>query len=236
MNDKYSPEHDRPNPRSFSEYDEYLAALQEWEWWEDQKNDPDGAKAKEAEMRIEIWARFAKEGRVPRCIPSCRKPLCLEMEGCIWVHLQLIQKLWNEWFFGDALPDEKLLLNEELQELFEGRRSDPHRKLGLCSVLPEVWQKEGAYEHQVLRFFLNVWDVISFEKEKPALCAFARDVYNFTFCELWTKPCQEKEKILKRIEQFLSDDETMPRVSSMLLSQEVQALQQLREAQPSSRT
>ncbi len=210
-----------PNPKDFPDYDEYRAALEEWEWQEEQKDDPDGAKAKEADARLETWARFAKGKRVPRCIPSCRKPLCLEREGCIWVELQTIQTLWNEWFFDESLTEEQMFVDEESIE--------NRTKLGLCSVLPSVWQKEGSYEHQVLRFFLNVWDLISMEKVNDELESFGRNVYWFTFSVLFGEPWKEKEEAIKRMEKFLQSNEVLPNMASLLILKSFEGLNNSRK-------
>ena len=126
-----------PDPRQYRRYDDYTEALAEWEWQKEQADDPDGSKAKDAQELLEQWARFAHEKRAPRCIPSCRKPLCLERESCIWVELQLIQDLCNEWYFAGRLGDDHRFVDPASME---------HRtKRGLCSVLPAVWQKNDVY-------------------------------------------------------------------------------------------
>lgn len=209
-----------PNPRDFSEYGDYRAALEEWEWQQDQLDDPDGAKQKEAEHRREAWGRFVAEGRAPRCIPSCRKPLCLEREGCIWYELQIIQEVSARQFFGRTLPTDLRFVDPDSMENRE--------KLGLCSVLPALWQKEGSFEHRTLRFFLSVWDLLSLEKNTPAVRAFCRDVYRLTHSVLWKKPWKQHRAGCTRIALFLKNE--CPAISPMaatMLNAEFTGLQKV---------
>jgi len=207
-----------PDPKDFRDYDDYRAAIEEQEWREDQLDDPDGSKAAEAEMRREIWARFFHERRVPRCIPSCRKPLCLSREGCIFVELRLIQDLWNKWFFGKTLRKQELFVDYDVLEERSARRQRGEKvKRGLCSALPENWQKLDAYEHQVLRFFVDVWDIISFEEKTPALSAFAQDVYLFTLSALRGVPWEESGKGVKRIGRVIREGKVLPQIASAML-------------------
>ena len=207
------------NPKDFQDYDDYRAAIEEQEWREDQLDDPDGSKAKEAEMRREIWARFFQERRVPRCIPSCRKPLCLSREGCILVELRLIQDLWNEWFFEHALEEKDMLVDlDALGERRDRQERGEKVRRGLCSVLPENWQKLDAHEHQVLRFFIDVWDLISCEEKTPALSAFAQDVYRFTLSVLRGVPWGEAEKGMQRIGKVLQEGKVLSQMATVMLS------------------
>ena len=198
------------NPRDYESYDDYRAAMEEEEWQEDQKDDPDGSKAEEAQLRLEIWARFYKEGRTPRCIPSCRKPLCLERECCVWYELQIIQELSREWYFGDEWSDEYLLVFSNSVE--------EHTKRGLCSVLPAIWQKQNSYENRVLRFFMDVWDLTSLEQRSNPLSAFCRDVYFFTLETLREVPWSDRDRGIKRMEHFLESNTTLPKMAWVMLS------------------
>ncbi len=206
-----------PQPRDYDEYGAYLDALQEWEWQCDQLDDPDGAKAREAAKREEIWLRFAAEQRVPRCIPSCRKPLCLEREGCIWVELQIIQDLCNADYFDGRLSEPLFFVDPESLE---------HRtKLGLCSVLPPLWQKDGSREHRALRFFLNVWDVINFEPSTPPIIAFMQDIYRTTAHILGLAPFDDAIAATDRITHALHSHTILPALTSSMLREEWEQVQ-----------
>ena len=198
------------NPRDYESYDEYRAAMEEQEWQQDQQDDPDGSKAEEEQERLEIWARFYQEGHAPRCIPSCRKPLCLQREGCIWVELQLIQDLCRDWYFEDTWSDTYLLVDRD--------SPDEHKKRGLCSVLPPAWQKHNSYENRVLRFFLDVWDLTSLEEETPELIKFCRDVYHFAMEALRDVPWPEREIGHDRMKHFLQRNMSLPKIASLILA------------------
>ncbi|GEM_PF-7059139 len=201
-----------PQPRDENEYGAYLDALQEWEWQCDQLDDPDGARAREAAKREEIWLRFAGEKRVPRCIPGCRKPLCLEREACIWVELQIIQDVMNDRYFDRSLPPELLLVNPASIE---------HRtKLGLCSVLPALWQHDDSREHRALRFFLNVWDVVSMEENTSARYAFMRDVYCVTVHLLGIVRVPDFPSAAARIRTALRDGSILSPLTAGMLGEE----------------
>jgi len=193
---------DPPKPenfKTFGEYQEALALREHFEWHVEAVNKIMSSGKSDEEVRTAMAAL----GYECHLDAPCLRPLCEERYGCVSRNLIRAQQFFAEHIFEKPLQQENALLSEQ-----EIRKCEEE----WCRALPEEWFIEGSRKQYALRWFLNLFDWLSWNDQKkrmeelatePVFAAFLREVYRWTAHVLRNKSLLPSWKGSILIREFL---------------------------------
>ena len=191
-----------PKPESFKTFEEYQAALALREHFEHHVETVNKILSS-GKSEEEIEAAMTACGYEKHLDAPCQKSWCEERYGCVSVNLVGAQRFFEEHVLRELLQSEDTLLSEQ-----EIRQCEEEG----CTALPKEWLIEGSRKHDVFKWFLDLFDWLSWNQKKvcmedlasePVSGAFLREIYTWTLHVLRHRPLPESWQGSVLIEEFL---------------------------------
>lgn len=191
-----------PQPKDFSTFEEYQEALALREHFQ-RHVETVNTILSSGKNEEEIEAAMAALGFQKHDDAPCGRSWCIERYGCVSVNLVHMQRFFEEHVLDVSLQPENRLLSE--REILQSQKEG-------CLALPQEWCTEGSREQCALRWFLELYDWLSWNCKKvrmedlarePVSAAFLREAYWWTLHVLRHRPLPSSWQGRVLIEEFL---------------------------------